>query len=267
MIRNYFKVAFRHLWRNIVLSSINIAGLAVGICCVLLAILYWIDERSFDQFHKNNPNLFRITTALVENKGDKPVITGGTGQVQGPAFKSQVPEIREYVRLLGGGIFADYRHDEKRLKLRLLFADDTFFDVFSFPLVYGSPATALKDLNSVVITEEAAMKFFNTTNVVGREINMEADPSAQRLGKPLRIRGVVKNLSKHSSIQFEILHPFRFLQLSFEDKNWLNAYLGTFVVLHPEADRNAVVRKFNEVYARNASEQLKGHGHDPEISY
>ena len=267
MIRNFFKLAFRNLWKNKVLSSINVIGLAIGICCVLLAVLYWKDERSFDQFHKNNPNLFRITTSLVENKGDKPVITGGTGQVQGPTFKAQIPEIKEFVRLLGGGIFAEYRHNEKLLKLNSLFADDTFFDVFSFELIRGNSATALKELNSVVITEEAALKFFNTINVVGREINMEADPSAQRLGKPLIITGVVKNLPKHSSIQFEILHPFRFLQLSFEDQNWLNAYLGTFVVLHPEADRSLVVKKFNQIYARNATEQLKNHEYDPQVSY
>jgi putative ABC transport system permease protein len=267
MVISYLKLAFRNIRKNIVLSAVNITGLAVGICCVLLAILYWIDERSYDKFHKNNPNLFRITTNLVENRGDKPVITGGTGQVQGPAFKAQVPEIKEYVRLLGGGISADYRNSEKLLKLKLLFADETFFDVFSFQLIHGNSATALKELNSVVITEEAALKFFNTTDVVGQELNMEADPSAQQLGKPLLITGVVKDLSKHSSIQFEILHPFRFLQLSFEDKNWLNAYLGTFVVLHPQADRDAVVKKFNQVYARNASEQLKAQGHDPGISY
>ena len=267
MLKNYFKVAFRNLWKNKILSFINIIGLAVGICCVLLVILYWKDERSYDQFHKNNPNLYRITTSLVENKDDKPTISGGTGQVQGPVFKAQVPEILEYTRLLGGGIFSDYRANERLLKLKLLYADDTFFDVFSFKLIHGDPKTALKGLNSVVITEATALKFFNSTNVIGREFYMEADPSAQRLGKPLVITGVVQNLPKHSSVQFEILHPFRFLQLSFDDKNWLNSYLGTFVVLHPGADIENVVQKFNHIYSKNATEQIKETGHDPKISY
>ena len=99
MLKNFFKVAFRNLWKNKILSFINIIGLAVGICGVLLAILYWKDERSYDKFHKNNPNLYRITTSLIEDKGDKPAISGGTGQVQGPVFKAQVPEILEYTRL------------------------------------------------------------------------------------------------------------------------------------------------------------------------
>jgi putative ABC transport system permease protein len=267
MLKNYFKIAFRNLWKNKFLSFINIIGLAVGICCVLLAILYWKDERNYDKFHKNNPNLYRITTSLVENKGDKPAITGGTGQVQGPAFKTEVPEVLEYARLLGGGIFSDYKANEKLLKLKLLFADDTFFDVFSFKLIHGNPKTALKELNSVVITEATALKFFNSTNVIGRQFYMDADPSAQRLGKPLVVTGVVQNLPKHSSIQFEILHPFRFLQLSFDDKNWLNSYLGTFVVLHPYAEVEKVVQKFNYIYSKNAPIQIKEAGHDPKISY
>jgi putative ABC transport system permease protein len=267
MLKNYFKVAFRNLWKNKILSFINIIGLGVGICCVLLAILYWKDERSYDQFHSNNPNLYRITTNLVENKGDKPVISGGTGQVQGPAFKAKVPEVLEYTRLLGGGIFSDYRANEKLLKLKLFYADDTFFDVFSFTLIHGDPKTALKELNSVVITEATALKFFNSTNVIGRQFYMEADPSAQRLGKPLVITGVVQNFSKHSSIQFEILHPFRFLQLSFDDKNWLNSYLGTFIVLQPGADIKKVVQKFNDIYLKNAPAQIQETGHDPKISY
>ncbi len=88
MFNFYFKVAFRNLWKNKILSTINIIGLSVGICCVLLAILYWKDERSYDQFHTNNPNLYRITTTVVENKGDKALTSGGTGQVQGTAFKA-----------------------------------------------------------------------------------------------------------------------------------------------------------------------------------
>ncbi|MEO6328452.1 MAG: FtsX-like permease family protein [Ginsengibacter sp.] len=267
MIKNYFKVAFRNIWKNKILSSINIIGLAVGICCMLLAILYWKDERSYDQFHKKNPDLYRITANTVENAGDKPHITDGTGQVQGPAFKAQVPEILEYTRLLGGGIFSDYRANERLLKLNLLYADDSFFDVFSFKLIHGDPKTALKELNSVVITEATALKFFNSTNVIGRQFNMEADPSAQRLGKPLVITGVVQNLPKHSSIQFEILHPFRFLQLSFDDKNWLNSYLGTFVVLYPAADIEKVIEKFNHIYSKNAPAQIKETGHDPKIGY
>ena len=84
------------------LCIINIVGLAVGITCILLAVLYWKDERSYDDFHKNNPNLYRIITTIVEKEGDNIETIGGTGQVQGPAFKAGVPEVKSYVRVIGG---------------------------------------------------------------------------------------------------------------------------------------------------------------------
>jgi putative ABC transport system permease protein len=89
------RIAFRHLRQNKLYTAINIIGLAVGISCVLLAVLYWNDERSFDGFHRNNANLYRITTTLAENKRDARHMSGGTGQVQGPAFKAAVPEVAD----------------------------------------------------------------------------------------------------------------------------------------------------------------------------
>lgn len=267
MLRNYFKIALRHLWHNRLYSAINTIGLAFGLSCVLLAILYIRDEHSFDNFHQKSPHLYRITTTAIQNKGEDPQTSGGTGQVQGPAFKAAVPEIEDYVRIMGGAIFGDIRTNRKALKLQLLFVDSHFFDVFSFKLLHGNPKTALNDVGSVVITEKTALKFFNSTNVVGQLLHMEADPSADRLGKPLVISGVVENPPKNSSIQFDVLHPFSFMELSFTDTYWLNAYLGTFVVLNPKADKSLVIRKFNQVHARLAKEQIKENGHDPQVTY
>jgi len=265
------KFSIRHLRQNILYSSINIIGLAIGISCVLLAVLYWKDERSYDSFHKKNPNIYRITSNIAESKGDKTHISGGTGQVQGPAFKASVPEVLNYVRVLGGGLGGDVVANQKSIHLQLLFADESFFNLFSFPFLHGNPQTVLQDMNSAVITESAALKLFNSTDVVGKEIQLDADPSAKRLGKPMLITGVVKKIPSNSSIQFELLLPMKFMQLSFEDKNWLNAYLSTFVLLNPNADLHVAIQKFNRVYAMNAKDQLaeniKAYGYDPAISY
>ena len=243
----------------------------MGITCLLLAVLYWRDERSFDTFHVNNPNLYRITSTIAENKNDKAETTGGTGQVQGAAFKAGVPEVKEYVRLLGGGIFGDVLSDKKGLHLNLLFTDDNFFDVFSFSFLHGNPNNALTEIGSAVITERTAMKFFNSTDVLGKSLRMDADPSAKRLGKPMIITGVIKDPPANSSIQFDVLLPFRYLQLSFEDNAWLNAYLGTFVVLQPGADIKKVAKKLNEVAATHSKEQIADHvksfGYAPQIVY
>lgn len=238
---------------------------------MLFAILYWNDEHSFDNFHVNNPNLYRITTTLVEAKRDQSQKIGGTGQVQGPAFKDAVPEVQSYVRILGGDIYSDVIANNKTIHLQPLFTDPNFFDVFSFHLLRGNPANVLSDLNSAVITESTAKKFFNSTDVVGKLLQLDADPSYDKLSKPLIISGVVEDPPPNSSLQFDALFTFKFLQLSFEDANWLNAYLGTFVVLNPKADIHSVAQKFNSVYALHAKEQLaenyKTYGYDPQVRY
>ncbi|GAA0562585.1 ABC transporter permease [Chitinophaga japonensis] len=262
MIINYLRIAFRHHRKHALYTVINITGLATGITCLLLAVLYMKDEHSYDAFHEQAPNLYRITTTVTRQPGDKPQTLGGTGQVQGPAFQAQVPEVQQYVRVMGGDIYGDLAANGKVLKQQLLFVDDNFLDAFSFRLIKGDPRTALNDIGAAVITESTALRYFNSTEVTGRLLTMEADPSARRLGKPLVITAVVKDPPRHSSIRFDVLLSFRFLQLSFDDRDWLNQYLSTFIVLQPGADMNAVARKFDRVSAAAAKAQLAAQGEE-----
>ncbi|MGF6849057.1 putative ABC transport system permease protein [Chitinophaga sp. W3I9] len=253
MLFNYLKIALRHHRKNKLYAGINIIGLAIGISCVLLAFLYLKDENSFDRFHHQNPHLYRITTAVTQ-PGGSPQWTGSTGQLHGPAFKAQVPEIIAYTRVMGGDIYGDIIAGNKVLKQQLLFVAPGFFQVFSFPLVKGDSATALNDIGSAVITESTALKYFNRTDVTGELLRMDADPSARRLGKPLVISGVVKDPPIHSSIRFDVLLPFRFMQLSFNDTDWNNVYLSTFVVTRPDATINTVTQQLNRVGAAYAKD-------------
>ena len=270
MIKNYFKIAIRHLWHNKLYAFINVAGLAIAITCVLLAVLYIKEERSYDKFHEKKENLYRVLTSRTDNKGNRGTVAG-TGQPQGPAFKEAVPEIADYTRVLGGDIRGDVIANNKTLNVQMLFADESFFNLFSFPLLRGDKATALKDISSVVITETVARKFFNSIDVVGRRIDMDASPSAAKLGRPSMITAVAKDLPKNSSIRFDILMPMRYMQLSFKDTAWLNQYLGTFVFLRPGSDLDKVSRKFDQVFASHAKHQLeenkKLYNYDPKISY
>jgi len=266
-----FKISVRHLLQSKLYACINIAGLSVAITCLLLAIMYWKDERSYDEFHANNPHLYRLVTNIVNKEGEA-VTTGGSGQVQGPAFMAAVPEVKSYVRVMGGEIYTDIAAANKTLHLQPLFVDNNFFDVFSFQLLRGNPATVLNNISAVVLTETTAKKFFNSTDVVGKVLQMDADPSYEKLGKPLIVSGIVKDPPANSSLQFDALFTFDFMHLSFEDKNWLNAYLGTFIVLHPQAEINTVLEKFHKVYELHAKEQIADkafniYGYDPKITY
>lgn len=265
MFKTFLKIAGRHLWRTRLYACINIIGLSLGTMCLVLAALYVTDELSFDRFHHQNPHLYRITSTFQSD--GKVIASGGTGQVQGPAFKAQVPEVQQYARLMGGDIYGDVRHQSKIFKLRLLFVDSTFFNLFSFRLLRGNAATALHNVNSVVITERTARRFFNRTDVIGEILQMDADPSAMRIGKPLVVSGVVADPPFNSSIQFDILFPFTFMQVSFDDTNWLNAYLGTFVLLHPLADVDEVVAKFNLIAASMSRAQRAADRNASPITY
>lgn len=255
MLANYVKIAIRHHRKNKLYAGINIIGLAIGLSCVLLAFLYLKDENSFDRFHQQNPHLYRVTTAITQPDGSAQR-TGSTGQLHGPAFKAQVPEITAYSRVMGGDIYGDIIAGNKVLKQQLLFVDADFFRIFSFPLIKGDSATALSDIGSAVITESTALKYFNRTDVVGELLRMDADPSARRLGKPLVISGVVKDPPLHSSIRFDLLLPFRFMQLSFNDTDWNNVYLSTFVVTRPDAAMNTVIQQLNRVAAAHTNSTL-----------
>ena len=270
-MKAFLKISFRHLRQNKLYAIINIIGLSTAIICMLLAILYWKDEHNYDTFHQNNPDLFRIVSNIV-NKDGSATSSGGTGQVQGPAFKAEVAGVENYVRVMGGAIYSDISANGKVLHLQPLYVDHSFFDVFTFPLIQGNPKQVLGDVSFAVLTESTAKKFFNSTDVVGKILQIDADPSFEKLQKPLMVSGVVKDPPANSSLQFDVLFTFDFMQLSFNDKSWLNDYLGTFVILNPLVDKDKMLEQFDDIYASHATVQLKSMdftsgGYDPKITY
>nr|WP_295934965.1 ABC transporter permease [uncultured Dyadobacter sp.] len=251
MLSSSLLLSARYLWRRKFSSSIKIIGLTLGMTCVLLALLFMKDERNFDAFHKNGKHIYRVTTKDMRSNGN--TILGTTGQVQGPAFKANIPEVTEFAR-----VWSDITHniivDKKRgFPVSVTYADDHFFEVFSFPLLQGNALLALRNMNSIVITEELAMKFFGETGVVGRTLGLEDGSVIETF----LITGVAKNLPANSSLKFEAVVPFKFLQRWFNDDDWLNPYLNTFVLLHPGTNLEQLENKFARVFAREAKEQIK----------
>lgn len=138
-------------------------------------------------------------------------------------------------------------------KVSVTYADPNFFEIFSFPLLQGNASQALKNINSIVITEEVAMKFFGETDVVGRTLGLEDGPSVETF----LITGVAKNLPGNSSLKFQAVIPFKFLQRWWNDGDWLNYYLSTFVLLHPNTNPELLENKFASVFNRDAKEQIR----------
>jgi putative ABC transport system permease protein len=135
--------------------------MTIGITCVLLAVLYVRDEQSFDDFHKNKSNLYRVTTTLRTNIRKTCIRVGGTGQVQGAAFKAAVPEIQNYVRVMEGDIFGDIIANSKTFNLRMLFGMNPSLIFFLF-LFIGEFQDRVKRINSAVINRKHRNEIFRS---------------------------------------------------------------------------------------------------------
>src|SRR5882672_3074765 len=133
MLKNYFVVAIRNLWRNKILSVINISGLSIGLACCMLIFLYTKDEVSYDRFHGKKDQIYRITAQVLDDKGHEAFKGVKTGLIHGPSFKQYIPEIEDFVRVEKSTYVI--RKDKETFNQEVLFADDNFFSVFSFPLI------------------------------------------------------------------------------------------------------------------------------------
>ena len=252
MFRNYFKTTWRNLVRNKIYSLINIAGLSIGLACAMLIILYVKDEVSYDRFHANAGNIYRIVTQGLSKNGVKGRKDPNTGYLQGPRFSENIPEIKSFVRV---------QSNEKNIKTgtevkdqELLYVDSVFFDMFSFPLISGNRHTCLKDPSSVVITEEAAKKQFGTSDALGKIIMMKDDS----VFVPHTVTAVAKKCPQNSSIKFEMLLPIKeSKEDALKSENWFNFFLNTFVVLDPHTDIQRVSSKMNTFYDQDTKEAIK----------
>jgi len=252
MIKNYFKIAVKNLSRNKIYSFINIAGLSIGLACAMMIILYVKDEISYDRFHANVNNIYRIVTQGIDKNGGKGRKDPNTGFLQGPRFAQNVPEIKNFVRIQSGN--ENIKMGTEVKDQDLLLADSTFFDVFSFPLLSGDRHTCLKDPFSVVLSEDVAKRQFGTTDVIGKIIMLKDDS----VFVPHKVTAVTKKCPQNSSIKFEMLLPIReSKEDALNNENWFNFFLNTFVVLNPHANVQNVESKMQKFYARDSKDAIK----------
>lgn len=250
MLKNYLKTTLRNLSRSKVFSFINISGLSVGLACCMLIFLYAKDERSYDRFHQNKDDIYRITAVGVSPDGAVTKL-GVTGMVPGPAFKREIPEIKEFVRVQED--YQTVKRNGEIFQQQALAVDSNFFSVFSFPLLEGDPKTALNDPYSVVLSDEIATKYFGNKNAVGQTLEMKFDTTF----RSFTVTGVAKKAPQNSSVKFGMLFPMSFKRLQGEDKEWLNFYLNTFVLLPHGTSINRVETKMAQVFQTDAAMQLK----------
>lgn len=251
MFKSYFKIALRNLARNKVYSFINIAGLSLGLASAMLIILYVKDEVSYDRFHNGVDKIYRVTSKSFDKKENKINYTGNTGYLQGPRYSAHIPEILSFVRVQSST--QDIKKGTDISSHDMLQVDSNFFSMFSFPLIEGNPKTCLKELHSVVLSEDEAKKQFGTIHAVGKTLIVKDDS----VFVPYAVTAVTKKCPQNSSIKFDILVPIIIKPEEAQNsENWFNIFLNTFVVLSPHANVQVVAKKMQKFYDEDTKDAL-----------
>lgn len=239
MLAHYLKVALRTLGRNKGYTFINVVGLALGLACCILIVLFIQDEQQYDRFHEKGDHIYRVVTSTSDS--GEPTNANGTFPV-GPNLKRDFPEVAEAVRFrtMGVGTEVLVRQGTKRFyEPRFYFADSSVFDVFSFPLLQGEAQTALTRPKTLVLTETSARRYFGTLNPVGQIL--EADPYNSGTFMRFEVTGVMRDVPAQSHIQFDFLASFT---SQTDESGWGNFQrVYTYVLLAPGAEAIALEAK------------------------
>lgn len=196
MLKNYFKVTWRNIRNNKIYSFINIMGLAVGMACCILILLWVQDEVSYDKFHENYSDIYRTIPELQGAKYySNPLALGRF-------FKEQYPEVKKIARFCDRYWLLKYK--DRIFNESGALVDDDFLNIFTFPLVKGTPETVLASQDSIVLTERAAVKFFGAQDPIGKSLLVNNNTE-------LMVTGILKDVPKNSHLQFDFLASMKLM--------------------------------------------------------
>jgi putative ABC transport system permease protein len=246
VLKNYLKIAFRNLIRHKVYSFINITGLAIGMACSLLIMLYVTDELSYDRFHKNADNIYRVVT-------DKDIMQSGlVADVLSEEFPEVEKTTRLYVTKITGRNGLISIGEKSFYTDNLIMADPSFFDVFTYHFIKGDPKKSLDDVKSIVITEEAAQKYFGNDDPMGKILMYENSYE-------FRVTGILTNPPHNSHLKFDFVIPlenYKTIRESPEGlRNWFNNSFVTYTVLKNNIDQDALANRLQSVIEKRVGEK------------
>jgi putative ABC transport system permease protein len=250
MLRSYLTIALRSLRRRPGYAVLNLIGLAVGMACCLLIGLYVQNELSYDRFHPDADRIVRV----VQRTDDGGMASIGDGIM--PILQNDIPQVEQAVQVVRSWNAQQIARGEGRSATRFeedgfLYADSTFFDVFSgFELERGDPATALHQPGTVILSPDAARRYFGDTDPMGQTLIRE-----DARGQVLTVTGVLATMPANSHLQFDLLTSFQTFLVgngypaTFQGESFWFPLAWTYARLQPGADRAAVARQINAIVA------------------
>ena len=247
MFKNLLKITIRNLVRQKGYTFINIAGLSVGIACALLLILVVHYEFKYESHHENASRIYRINVAHTQL--DRTYRSTYSPVPLAPTMCEELPEVTQFARI------AEFRQTPVAYGERQFYEDEVRFvdpgilEMFTFPLVAGNRATALDDTNSIVITEDMAIKYFGKEDPLGKTLLILHS-------MPLEVTGVMRNHPRYTNIHPDFLVPIEKIRDLVGDEffqNWLSQQLASFVMLADGQSASEAERKIQETFARHVS--------------
>jgi putative ABC transport system permease protein len=231
MFKNHFKIAWRNIRKNRLYSLINIFGLTIGITCCILIGVYIFDELSYDRFNTRANRIVRVTAE--SGSGGTVSQFAQTGTKVGPQFSRSFPEIEAFVRLMKSQRVMAYG-DKLFTEKNFLYADPSFFKIFSFSFVAGDMEQALSSTDKIVLTQSGAKKYFGNEGAVGKILKVN--------DKNFSVSAIVKDVPGNSQIQFDYIVAFNNLKAA-STEQWGTANYITYLLLRNKQDIDKVQQK------------------------
>ncbi|MFD0793944.1 ABC transporter permease [Mucilaginibacter litoreus] len=228
MIKNYFKIALRNLWRNKGFTFINLFGLVIGLTSCLLIGIYIIHELNYDDMQQNGDRIARVIMEYKFNGGSESKKGNYTSVKVAPVFKRTFPEVTDAVRMSNDNVVIQY-NDKLLNEKSFMYADSSFFKMFSFQLLKGDRRTALNAPHKVVLTQSTAKRYFGDANPVGKSLKIDNDSILYQ------ITGVMQDCPSNSQIKFDFLASFSSLGITNEEQSYWSANYTTFLLLKDPA--------------------------------
>jgi putative ABC transport system permease protein len=254
MILNYLKTAWRNIRKQKGYSLINLSGLAIGMACCLLILLFVQDELSYDRYHENAERIYRV---IIDAE-----IGGSLSQLAlcpfaaPPVFAEEIPEVEAYVRLVGIGRRQIIEYQEQSFEEEGIFlADETFFDIFTHKFLDGHQDNVLNEPGSVVLTQDTAQRLFGDEDALGKTLTFAP------VGD-LHVTGIIQNVPRNSHFHFNYLISFKSLseQQRAGLEQWLSVQGYAYLLLDKQADVQAVRDKIPEIVENHTGQQARKFG-------
>ncbi|MDX1940726.1 MAG: ABC transporter permease [Saprospiraceae bacterium] len=253
MLKNYFKIALRNLWRDKAFNFINILGLSLGMICVILILFYIMDELSYDKHFKDSDRIHRIAIDIENSNKTKLTTAPVTGML--PQALAEYPQIEEVTRLIGNfarKTLVSVNADKQFYEDQFYWVDPNLFKVFNYKFLRGNPATALESPLNMVITREMAEKYFGTIDALGKTLKTP--------GKAYQITGVVENLPSNSHFKLDFMASMLGFPNPDAEKNWHATMFHTYVKLKPNSDAKQFEAQIHDVAYKYVREEIKNNG-------